>query len=136
MKPCEKILLYAQHDLPADEQQAMQAHIQTCAACQKQLAFLNRVEEAFVPPAAPSDLVDKVFAKTTRKKSFFARFKMALVSAATVAVLAVIVVANWQSAPQTTSGFDAQEVVAYLTANPDEEYELFASDLAAMEEDF
>ena len=133
MNWCEQILIYAQGELPLDQQQAMREHVKTCAACQKELAFLTRINQALVPPAAPAGLVDKVFAKTTRKKSWFGAWKKALAGAAAMGVALVLFV-DLHHAPKTA--FDAREIVAYMNADLVEDYQLFDADLSAWEEDF
>ena len=133
MKMCEKILLYAQQELSPQEQAAMQEHLQTCAVCKKQLAFLNHLDEALVAGAAPSDLVDRVFAKTTRKKAVFFSWKKIVTAAAAMLIAGVVWLDVYHIGSQP---FDRQELVAYMQANLDEQYQWFEEDLAAMEEDF
>ena len=120
MNECEKILLYAQHELAPEEEQAMTTHIQTCDTCKKQLAFLNRLDQALVAPAVPADLVDRVLAKTSRKKTVFFSWKKIIAVAATVLIAAVVwvdVVHQTISDPFTAG----EDLVAYMQDNLGEE---------------
>lgn len=135
MNECEQILLYAQGELAGEEKTRFERHLDECPRCRKELAFLNRVSVALVPPAAPQSAVEHIFAKTTRKKSFFAGFnwKPALAGAAMLGLGIFIFLADLQ--PDKTA-FDAREVIAYMSENLDAEYLSFADDLAALESEF
>lgn len=135
MKECEQILLYAQGELEEEDNKAFETHLAVCKTCQKELAFLKRVDAALVPPAAPQSAVETIFAKTTRKKSFFAglRWKPALAGTALLGLGIFIFLAGLQ--PDKTA-FDAREVIAYMSENLDAEYLSFADDLAALESEF
>lgn len=135
MKMCEQLLLYAQGGLEGADKTAFETHLAACRSCQKELAFLKRVDAALVPPAAPQSAVERIFAKTTRKKPFFAglRWKPALAGAAMLGLGIFIFLAGLQ--PDKTA-FDAREVIAYMSENLDAEYLSFADDLAALESEF
>nr|QGT50707.1 hypothetical protein Elusimicrob1349_1770 [uncultured Elusimicrobia bacterium] len=135
MNGCEQILLYAQGELAGAEKAAFETHLASCPSCQKELLFLRRMDEALVPPAAPQSVVEGIFAKTTRKKSFFAgvSWKPALAGAAMLGLGIFVFLAGLQ--PDKTA-FDAREVIAYMSENLDAEYLSFAEDLSAWEEDF
>lgn len=133
MKACEKILLFAQHELPDNEQQMMRQHIQTCTDCQKELAFLSQLEAALIPPAAPAETVDKLFAKTTRRTTtVFSRWKKLVFAGMSMAILGLLC---WNITDSSTP-FDTQEVVAYMNTHLEREYQNLEEDLAALEEDF
>ena len=133
MKLCEQVLLYQKGALDEAAKQAFEQHLATCASCQGELKFLGKLEEALVPPAAPAGLVDKVFAKTTRKKMWFGAWKKVLAGVAATAVAVVLFVDLHHPSDST---FNAQEIVAYMNADLVEDYQLFDADLSAMEEDF
>ena len=133
MKVCNQVLLYAQQELVGAEKAAFEAHLPACAACRAELAFLQRAEEALIPPAAPAAVVEHLFAKTSRKKSFFAVWKPALVSTALLGVGITLFLGGLH--PDKTA-FDANEVIAYMSENLDEDYRLFAEDLSVFEEEF
>ena len=130
MKQCENILLYAQNELAAGDKAAFEAHLQDCPACQAELAFLQKLDEGLTAPAAPQRVIDKLFARTTRKKALWARFKLAWTAAAVVAVLAGVVAVKIHPAVQP---FEAAELVAYVNDDAGDEYTVFAQELADME---
>lgn len=135
MNGCERVLLYAGNELQGAEKERFEEHLKSCAACREELAFLRRADGAFVPPAAPQCVVDGLFAKTTRKKSFFAgwKWKPALAGFA----LAGLGIWMFLAGPQPDkAAFDAREVIAYMSENLDAEYLSFADDLTAFEEEF
>lgn len=133
MNECEKILQYVQHELSPQEDAAMRTHIQTCPSCQSEIAFLNKMDEALQPKGAPADLIDRVFAQTTRKERRFFSWKKILAATVMVLVAGVVLL----DVHHTSSvGFDEQELVAYVQDYMDEQYQWLEDDLSAMEEDF
>ncbi|MBO4675671.1 MAG: zf-HC2 domain-containing protein [Elusimicrobiaceae bacterium] len=133
MKPCNDVLLYAQGALPEGQKVAFEAHLKTCRACQAELAFLAKLDESLTAPAAPQRVVDELFARTTRKKSVWARFKVAWTAAAFSAVCVGIFAFNL-FAPR--AAFNASELVAYMNTGVENEYSIFASELTDMEDYF
>ena len=77
--------------------------------------------------------MEELFAKTTRRKSFFAGWKPALAGIALLGVGIFVVLAGLH--PDKTV-LDAKEVIAYMSENLDEEYLAFADDLDAFEQEF
>ncbi len=134
MNLCEKILLYAQNELSGNEQSEMQEHLKTCVACQQELSFLHRLDQAMNAPAAPEKMIDALFAKTTRKKSFFTTWKKVLATGMAALLVGVVVWVNKSSLD--VQPFNAQELVAYMNVNLEEDYQWLDDDLTAMEEDF
>ncbi|MCQ2410867.1 MAG: zf-HC2 domain-containing protein [Elusimicrobiaceae bacterium] len=130
MKLCENILLYAQGELPETDRAAFEAHLKACPSCQAELKFLQKLDEGLSAPAAPQRVVDKLFARTTRKKTLWARFKLAWTAAAVVAVLAGVVAVKIHPAVQP---FEAAELVAYVNEDAGDEYTVFAQELTDME---
>lgn len=135
MKECEHILLYAQGELSGTEKDRFEAHLASCHACRKELAFLRKADAVLTPFAAPQSAVDKLFAKTSRKPSFFAglRWKPALAGAA---VLGLGMLIFWAALQPDKAAFDAREIIAYMSENLDAEYQSFAEDLSALESEF
>lgn len=131
MKPCEQVLLYAQGELNRAEKTAFEAHLKACPACREELAFLTKLDEALVPPAAPQQVVDKLFARTTRKKPFWARFKWELAGLTATACGAFV----WTLLP-ANQAFNAHELVAYMSASATDEFASFAQELTDMENYF
>lgn len=135
MKGCEAILLYAQGELSGIDKAQFEEHLASCPACQKELRFLKRMDEALLPPAAPQSVVDGIFTKTTRKKTFFAGLSWKPALAAT-AMLGLGMFIFWVGLQPDKAAFDAREVIAYMSENLDAEYLSFAEDLSAWEADF
>lgn len=133
MKMCEKALLYFYEELPAEERGAFKEHLAACAGCRARLELLRQTQEALQAPAAPQAVVDGLFAKTTRKKSWGFTFKQVFASLALAAAGVVLVLC---SGVPGRAVYDRQEVLAYLTANLDEDYTAFASELDELENDF
>lgn len=132
MNYCEQVLLYAQGELNAGEKQAFEKHLQTCEACQAEVKFLAKLDETMAPPAAPAHAVDKLFARTTRKKSAWARFKWGVTALAAASCAGVFLV----TVSPSRSAFDAHDLVAYMSTCADDEYTSFAQELTDMEDYF
>lgn len=133
MKDCENLMLYASGELEAQNKAAFEQHLQTCAACRAELALLRRTEEALAAPAAPAAVVEELFSKTTRRKSFFAGWKPALAGTALLGAGIFMLLAGLH--PDKTA-FDASEVIAYMSENLDDEYLSFSNDLDLFEQEF
>ena len=131
MKPCEQVLLYAQGELNPAEKTAFETHLKTCAACQNELGFLSKLDAVLTAPAAPQQVVDKLLARTTRKKPFWVRFKWEL-AGLTAAVCGAVV---WTFLP-ARQAFNAHELVAYMNTSAEDEYTSFAQELNDMENYF
>lgn len=95
-------------------------------------ALHEAISAALVPPAAPAELVEKVFAKTTRRKNWLVRWRAALAGGVVAILVAVGLVYNL-SRPRA---FDAPALVAYMQQNEQGEYQTFLSDLNAFEQEF
>ncbi len=89
------------------------------------------IHRALAPAAAPAELVERVFAKTTRRKSWLARYKMALAGAVAAVLVAVSVGVHFHTAP-----FENADLVAYMSQTQNDEYATFLSDLDLLEETF
>lgn len=137
MKPCDKVMLYAYGELPEEERVSFRRHLEQCAHCRAEVKFVQAQQAALHAPAAPAELVDAVFAKTTRRApaiSWFAKLKP-LWSGVCIAILAAgLFTGGWML--EHRPGYDSQEIIAYMADNLDEEYQTFASDLAQMEAEF
>ena len=131
MKPCEQILLYAAGELNATDKAAFETHLKTCPACQGELKFLTKLDEGLTPPAVPAHVITQLFARTTRKKSIWARFKWELAGIAAAACGAFVFM--YLPAHQA---FNAHDLVAYMNLSADDEYTSFAQELTDMEDYF
>ncbi len=133
MKYCEDLMLYAANELDSERKAGFEKHLENCPSCRAELAWYHRVDSALEAPAAPVAIVEHLFAKTTRRKSFFAGWKPALAGTALLGVGIFIILAGLH--PDKTA-FDATEVIAYMSENLDEEYLNFSNDLALFEQEF
>lgn len=111
---------------------AWQQHAKSCPACQETMHLQEALSAALAAPAAPAELVEQVFAKTTRRKSFFVRWRMALASG----LAAVLVVAGAVYYTLQPQPFDNAELVAYMYQNETNDYGTFLSDLETLEQEF
>ena len=92
----------------------------------------NLISQALAAPAAPADLVEKVFAKTTRRPAWWVRYKMALAGGVAAVVIAVCAaVGTWQTPPA-----DKAMLVAYMSQSQPDEYATFGSDLDLFEQEW
>lgn len=90
------------------------------------------IRQALAAPAAPAQLVERVFAKTTRRRSWWARYKLALAGGVAAVVMAVCVgVGHFHQTP-----LDNGEWVAYMSQTQTDEYTTFLSDLDIFEQEF
>ena len=93
----------------------------------------SAIRQALTAPAAPAELVDKVFAQTTRRKSWWARYKMALAGGVAAVVVAVCVgVGSYVH----NASLSQAEFAAYISQTQNDEYALFLSDLDLFEQEF
>ncbi len=90
------------------------------------------ISRALAAPAAPARLVEQVFAKTTRRKSWFTRYKMAMAGGVAAVLVAVCVGVGYFH----TTPFDNADLVAYMSHTQGDEYATFLSDLNLLEETF
>ncbi len=131
MKPCEQLLLYVQGELGPAEKEAFETHLKSCPACQVERRFLAQVAEGLTPTPAPASMIDALFARTTRKKPLWARFKWELAGLAAAACAACV----WTFLPVNTA-FDAHGLVAYMNASAEDDFAAFAQDLTDLENYF
>ncbi len=126
---CNKLTLLEQGKL---EYTSWVSHAKTCPTCREMLRTQEAVCTALTAPAAPAELVDKVFAKTTRKRSWLTRWRAALASGVAVLLVAVGAVYHVYK-PQP---FNATDLVAYMHQDTQDEYDTFLSDLDIFEQEF
>ena len=131
----EQVLLFTAGELNEDEKKSFQAHLKTCPKCQAALRFVTQVEENLSAPAAPAALVDKVFAKTTRKRksSWLWGWKPALTATAMLG-MGLLCVSTFRHTDKTTPY--SEDFSSYMSENLDEDYQTFSSDLDLFEQYF
>ncbi len=100
----------------------------------KRNTFEEAISQALTAPAAPAALVDKVFAQTTRRPSWWVRYKMALVGG--VAALVVGVCVGVGHFVHTAPSYDKAQLVVYMSQTEQDEYTTFLSDLELFEQEF
>lgn len=131
---CEQAPLYFYGEL--DEKQAAQfrAHLATCPACKREIAFMTQTQAALVAPAAPTEIVDRVLLKP-RPLPFWKRYyKLALAATLLIGLGVWGFVGLENRAPMT----DDTEVgwLAYVSDDLDADYYDFMTDLDAFEAEF
>ena len=130
---CKNILLYQSGELSATDRRAFEQHLKGCRACQEQLALANRVEQAiFAAPAAPEKLVEQILARTTRRPTWWIRWRSVL-AGGIVALLIAVGISMQMSRPKV---FSHSELVAYMSENEITEYTIFWQDLDLLENSF
>ncbi len=90
------------------------------------------IEHALTAPAAPAHLVEKVFAKTTRRPSWFMRWRRVLAGSMAVLLVGIGMYA-WH---RDAAPFNNAELVAYMSQTNSDEYAAFLSDLDVFEQEF
>ncbi|MBR2864655.1 MAG: zf-HC2 domain-containing protein [Elusimicrobiaceae bacterium] len=132
-KECENVTLYFYGELDQEEMTAFKAHLPHCPLCQKELSFLENVQTALVPPAAPQNVVNAVLAQT-KKVSFWQKiFRPALgIGAALAAGVFFLVMGPnpSQTAPDNT------DWLAYVSVQSDEDFNNFAQEFEIFENEF
>lgn len=128
----EQVLLYTAGELSENEKKSFEAHLKTCPKCQAALRFVTQVEENLSAPAAPAALVDKVFAKTTRKRKahWLWGWKPVLTGVAMLG-MGLLCVATFNHTDKTAPISD--DFTTYVSENLDEDYQTFESDLDLFE---
>jgi anti-sigma factor RsiW len=128
---CENIFLYVNGELDASQRAAFKQHLQTCAACRRQLQFLEQADIALAAKAAPEEVVNRLFAKTTRKRRFLTGWKPVLAGIVAASVLGFLFLPSSENNTAIRT-----EVLAYMQYDLDEDYQNFANDLALFESEF
>lgn len=129
---CKDILLYESGELNAAQRQAFEQHLKTCASCQAQLKLMHSIESSLIAPAAPAALVERVLTRTTRKPTWWARWRTTLAGAMAVVLIAAVVGIRMLQ----PSSFSHSELVAYMSENVADEYATFMQDLDLFERTF
>lgn len=124
---CEQVILYANGELEGTEKTAFETHLKTCAACQQELKFLEATQNALTAKAAPEKVIDSLFAKTSRKKKWFAGWKPVIAGICAVGLIGIMVF------PRPDRDTLDREVIAYMSENLDADYQTFESDLDLFE---
>lgn len=124
---CEQVILYANGELEGTEKTAFEAHLKTCEACQQELKFLEATQNALTAKAAPEKVINSLFAKTSRKKKWFAGWKPVVAGICAVGLIGIMVF------PRPDKDALDREMIAYMSENLDADYQTFESDLDLFE---
>ncbi len=132
---CENILLYFYGELEPQQAAAFQEHVAQCPHCRREMAFLQQTQQALVPPAAPQTLVEGVLAGAAAgKQGWWSRIVKPALAAALV--LGAGVLFFFTGPYRSRYQDDGAELMAYISAEADEEYNNFVADFEAFEEKF
>ncbi len=130
---CENVALYFYGELEEPAATQFKEHLAGCAHCQKELLFLQHTQQALVPPAAPQAVVEKVLAPVKKTLPGWWR-------AWRVAVAGVLVVGlglyYFAAGPRPALSDEGAELVAYISAEADADYQQFVSDFESFEQQF
>lgn len=124
---CEQVILYANGELEGTEKTAFEAHLKTCEACQQELKFLEATQSALTAKTAPEKVINDLFAKTSRKKKWFAGWKPVVAGICAVGLIGIMVF------PRPDKETLDREVIVYMSENLDADYQTFKSDLDLFE---
>lgn len=124
---CEQVILYANGELEGTEKTAFEAHLKTCEACQQELKFLEATQNALTAKAAPEKVINDLFAKTSRKKKWFAGWKPVVAGICAVGLIGIMVF------PRPDKDTLDREMIVYMSENLDADYQTFESDLDLFE---
>lgn len=124
---CEQVILYANGELEGTEKTAFEAHLKTCEACQQELKFLEATQSTLTAKTAPETVINDLFAKTSRKKKWFAGWKPVVAGICAVGLIGIMVF------PRPDKETLDREVIVYMSENLDADYQTFKSDLDLFE---
>lgn len=130
---CEQAALYFYGELDSAQAAAFEAHLAGCAACRRELQFLQQTQEALVPPAAPQSVVEKVLQRPTAVP-FWRRMYKPVLAAALLVGLGLWGV--WDRAALGTAAEETPGWLAYVSEELDEEYNTFVTEFEAFENEF
>ncbi len=133
-KLCENLALYFYGELDEPAAAQFKRHLAGCAHCQKELLFLQHTQQALVPPTAPQAVVEKVLAPAKKALPGWWRAWRAAVAGVLVLGLGVYYFAAGPRGAALPD--DAAELVAYISAEADADYQQFVSDFEVFEQQF
>lgn len=132
-KECENLALYVYGEMQPQQAAAFKEHLQHCPACRREMAFMQQMQAALVPPAAPQALTEKVLAQARPAHRWVWLLKPALA----LVLLFGLGGLFWHMGPGTQPMNDFNDdFMAYISAEADEEYNDFVLDFEAFEEEF
>ena len=132
-KECENVTLYFYGELDQEQMTAFKAHLPHCPLCQKELSFLENVQTALVPPAAPQAVVDAVLAQT-KKVSFWQKILKPALGVGAAMAAGVFFLMMSPNLSQSTA--DNTDWLAYVSVQADEDFDSFAQEFEIFENEF
>lgn len=134
---CENLTLYFYGELEPEQAAAFKEHLAACPRCQTELLFLQRTQEALVPPGAPKTVVDGVLAApASARRAGHMLWQVLKPALATVLVLGLGIYFFVAGPSLHTFAEEGKELVAYISAEADEEYHNFVNEFEAFESEF
>jgi len=129
---CEQVPLYFYGELEEKQAANFRIHVVNCPACRKELAFLEQMQAALVPPAAPMEVVEKVL-QQAKPLPWWRQFYKPV----TALLVCGLCVWSFLGGPTAQNAEeDDIDLVAYISAEADTQYNQFLADFTAFEEDF
>lgn len=134
-KECENLTLYFYGELEPPRAAEFKKHLRVCPRCAAELLFLQRTQEALVPPAAPKTVVEGVLAPARQSGGGYL-WQVLKPALATALVLGLGI--YFFAAGPRMHGFidEGKDLVASISAEADEEYNKFAQEFDAFENEF
>ena len=130
---CKEVALYFYGEMDAKQRAAFKAHLDTCPACRKELAFLEQTQAALVPPAAPEQVVQAVLRKP-EPISFWRRCSKPVWAFSLIVCLCVGGFVGRAVLQNNTE--DTPAWLTYVSDDLDAEYDSFLTDFEVFEKDF
>lgn len=135
-RECENAALYFYGEMTPQEDAAFKAHAAVCPRCREELAFLERTQEALLPPSASQKAVEKVLAQAVPAQIPFRRWRWLKPVFASL-LLAVLGVWCFMTGPVGTAAEErGQSWLAYVSEDADREYTDFAAEFEEFENQF
>jgi hypothetical protein len=91
MKTCDKLPLYLYNEMNNKEIANFQKHMLNCRKCRQSAQIINKIRDIKVLHSAPPHVIEALFAKTSRKNSFWNLHKT--LKAGTIAAAAGLFIA-------------------------------------------
>lgn len=132
-RECENVSLYFYGELDPAHTAAFEKHLQSCAHCQKDLAFLRQMQQALVPAAAPQHAVQAAL-DARRRTGWWRRVLRPALATGLVVALGVFFFVSGPRMHRLAD--DRTDLMAFISVEADDEYNSFAADFEAFENEF
>lgn len=132
-KTCELAPLYFYGELEQQQAKQFRAHLQECAVCQREIAFLHQIQAALLPPAAPVGLVEKVL-QQRKALPFWQRIYKPVLATVLIVGLGVWAFMGQEHVQNTAD--TGENWLAYVSEDIDADYDNFLADFEVFEAEF